>query len=347
MRIIFYFFLVILLSAKGLFAGEMIVIADMNKKINVSGNTFFFVDSSNSMDINQIRELDNWVKPVIKKNSTINLGTSPYVHWFRFEVCNSTVNEDWIFQIDYPTLNEVVFYLFDETNALDTLMYSGKDYDKEYSYSVLFNHVLKANVHYTVYIRLRTESFIIMPISIMSPKVFIKNDRRNLTYLNTQYGILLALVLFNLILFALTRELNYILLTLYLGVLSLNAYYLYGYGYDAFPNLDPFLKSRMRQILFGLGSMLFIVFSIKYLDIKKYRRFLWGFQLLFLLSLVYTLLLFREDIPQRFFSRYSPILYLGGAMLNFLAGIHTFRKGERLAMYYVISFAFITLSSVV
>jgi PAS domain S-box-containing protein len=332
-------------------ASNVIQLNNNDTYYNVSNYLSYYIDSSSTLTIDQLLKNEEHFNFKKINDATTNLGVNYKPHWFSFDIQNNSNRNDWLLEINYPTLNKVTFYFVKEDNQLDTIIYSGKDQldakGKSYNYSIVLNPPIKTATICRIFIKVETESFIILPISIISTNSFIIKDRKEFTTLYILYGIVIALVVFNFILFLLTREMNYLLLTLYLLSLSLNAYYMYGYGFDIFPDLDLYLKGRMRQILFGLGSLLFISFSINYLELRKYKLLFKMAIILAIISLVYTLSLFIREIPQSLFTRTSPFLYLLGASIYMYVGIYTFIKGEKLALYYILSFSFVSLASII
>jgi PAS domain S-box-containing protein len=343
---------IMLFLVKGMAAaGDTLVINNKDIKYEVSEYLRYFTDSSSTVSIDQVVKNELSFKYQEINQPTVNLGISKYTHWFVFNVVNESPIEEWIFEIEYPTLNDVIFYVLNPEDKLYTIIKTGKDRFKKnnqaYTYSIHFDQKLTQGKPYKIFFRVKTESFIILPMHIMSVSSFIEKDRQKFSYLYLLYGIILALVAFNFILFILTRELNYLLLTVYLAILSMNAYYLYGYGIDFFPDIGPFLKSRMRQILFGFGALTFLLFTINYLELRKYKNLFRVQKVLVFLCLIYIPLLLIGSIGQSKFSKYTPFAFLIGAVINFIAGVYVYRKGERMALYYIISFSMFTLSSAI
>ena len=342
---------IMFLFTKLVVGSDTLVIRNNTTKYEVSGYLSYLTDSTGDITFDQIENNTIPCKFQLVNQKTTNLGVSKYTHWFVFDLVNRSLVEDWILELEYPTLNDVTFYVLTTDNKLDTVIYTGKDRfnknNSDYTYSIHFDQKLITGEPYKIYIRVKTESFIILPIHIMSVTSFIQKDRTKFAYLYLLYGIILALVAFNFILFLLTRELNYLLLTVYLALLSMNAYYLYGFGIDFFANIDPFLKSRMRQILFGVASFTFLLFTSNYLELRKYKNLFRIVKALIFLSLIYIPILFIGSIRQSNFSKFTQFIFFIGATISFLAGVYTYRKGERMALYYIISFSMIALSSAI
>lgn len=279
----------------------------------------------------------------------INNGVTQNAHWIEFNVQNKADFEDWLLEIDFPNLNEIEIYIL-KNGVLDTLMLGGFNNAIQRDLPNPQIHIFRCrfarNDVYQVLIRIRTDSFFIVPISIMSLEHFIQKDHRESTYQNVSYGVLIALMLFNLILFLLTRDFNYLLMSVFVASLSLNAHYLYGFGFDILPNMGVLWEIRMKQLVFGISSILFLIFTVNYLNVRRYVRiyrmslFLIGLGVLFLLAL------FVPGIPNRFFVILSPILYGGGTVLILFSAIYTFIMKERMAIYYIIAFIIYTATAV-
>lgn len=344
-------YLLFFLLSINLFASETLVLKPNQDNYTVSSYTEFFIDSTNSLTIKNINELPPKIIFTLNTQKTINLGVNKNTTWFKFNLKNESNIDDWIFEIGYPTLDDVQLYILEDVDKIDTLIQFDNNSQTEKSnintYSIVHKINFRKDVNYTVVIRVITNSFIILPVTIQSFQSFLKSDRRKNSGLYAWYGVLLALIIFNLILFILTREISYLIFICYLFILSLNSHYLYGYGLDLTANLSPFLEIRMKQLLFGLGSILFLLFSIFYLELKKYKRILVVYYFLISLGTLFTASLFIKSIPSTFYTSASPILFIFGAITAFISGYLAYMNGKRLALYYIISFSAVVIASII
>lgn len=344
--ILFYF--PILLSAT---ATNVLKLTDSIDQYDVSTSMVYFADTRNEFDSLNVSALDSLTAFMVNNTSPINLGLSDQTHWFRFQLENLSSTEEWMLEIKYPTLNDVSIYLIDTSNTIAAMFQGGIDFKKQNihnnSYSVHHPFTLEKGKSYKVYLRLKTDSYIILPITIATIPAYIRNDRITNSVLYFFYGIIIALIAFNLILFILTKNWSYFLFAAYLLILSINANFLYGFGLEINYPMSNFFQVRIRQVLFGVASLVFLLFSVLYLNIKRYKFIMGIYKALIALMLLFTICVFIPSIPNSYFNSLSPFLYIFGAIISFVSGILAFRKGQNSAMYYIISFSVVTLASVI
>ncbi len=314
-------------------------------------NTKYLIDKAPKSSFYDISKLK--FNEIVKKkhSNTINFGTSQNVYWFKFNLKNNSNIEDWILSIDYPTLNDVRIFIQNSNGDLDTVIYSGinnkinkKTLD---DYSIYHSIKVEKNKPYSIYIRIDTKSFIIVPIYISTIQNYLENEKSQNRMVYLLYGLVFSILVLNLLLFIMTREINYFLLVLFLGSLLLNSFYLYGYGIEAFPNLSPYMKTGMRQILFSVAASIFLVFTINYLNLKKFKIIFATFLALIFLCFALVIIVLFKLLPLSVISRIAPLLLLIGTIICFSFGIFSFRRKNKQSYYYLISFSVFLFSSAV
>ena len=108
------------------------------------------------------------------------------------------------------------------------------------------------------------------------------------------FGGSVALALYNLFLFVSTRDKNYVLFVLYSMVGTLMCLNFLGYTYQYIWPDSPSLNPPMRAVLSGLFQISILVYSIKFLQLRKRMPLVWsvacaalGGYLLFVISAVF------------------------------------------------------------
>lgn len=311
----------------------------------------FLESRSTDISIDDISRL-NFKNIKQKKNSnTINFGTSENVYWFKFNLKNISNIEEWILSIDYPTLNDVRIYVRDKYDKTDTICYSGINNKKNNkflgNYSIYHNINLKKGEQYSIYIRIQTQSFIIVPIAISSIHDYLEKDKSLNRLVFLLYGLIVAVMILNFLFFILTREINYLLLGLFLVSLLFNSFYLFGYGIEISPNLSPYLKTAMRQILFSITSIIFLIFTINYLDLKKFKPIYTTFKFLIFSCIVLIAVVLLKLIPLSVLSEIAPLLLLTGTIICFAFGLFSFKMKHKTSYHYLISFSTFLISTTV
>ena len=345
-QLILYLLLPIVLKS-----ANPLILSENNVSYDISEYIDYFVDSSATFAFEQIKDSNELFLNHNHENSPLNLGINNKTHWFKFSVKNNTPLNNWMLEIDYPRLNDVSCYIVDENNMLDTIIFSGTDRKFNNNLlinkSIYFDQIIPKNATLTFFLRIRTDSFIVLPISISSTNYFIKKHNRDSSLLVLLYSIFLTILLFNIIFYLLTFDRNYFLLSLVLATMAIESHFLYGIGFDIFSNLSNYWESRMQLIVFTISSIFFLLFLINYLHLKKYKILYLIDVFLIILGIIFFLtVIFAPGIRAKL-SMISSILYMIGALFSFVSSIYALKMKENLAIYLLISFSFITIGAVI
>ncbi|MBP7508156.1 MAG: PAS domain S-box protein [Prolixibacteraceae bacterium] len=308
----------------------------------------YFETESRDISIEDISRLNFKDIKQRKNSNTINFGTSKNVYWFKFNLKNISNIEEWILSIDYPTLNDVIIYVLDEENKTDTICYSGinNKTDNKFldNYTIYHNIKLKKDKTYSIYLKIETNSFIIVPIAISTLHDYLEKDKSTNRMVFLLYGLIVAIMILNFTFFVLTREINYLLLGLFLLSLLINSFYLFGYGIEISPNLSPYMKTAMRQIMFSISSIIFLVFTINYLDLRNFKPIFNTYRFLILFCLILIVVVVFKIIPLSVISKIAPLLLFTGTIICFAFGVFSFKMKHKTSFYYLISFSTFLIS---
>lgn len=352
MRKITFVFIILFMNINNCFCFDKTVVLRPDiEYINLANHIKYFPDSLGSFNANSISDSSQITKFKSLNTNIINLGSSKNTHWFYFEVFNKSSRNEWFLNIDYPTLNNVSVFKQNENGQVEFVMQDGLDFENKSAHSdnssLSFNLTFENNRPQRVFVRVKTTSFLIMPIQLMTAQTFVAVSMSKSRFYYILYGICISVLLFNVILFVLTRERSYFLLSLMLLFMLASSYYQYGFGFEAFPGISSFLKIRMRLILFGMISISFALFSISYLDLKKYKFLLNLYQwvaMLFAISIVFQLIPF---VSNTFANQISPIVLLIGSIISIASGIYLVLKKQRTAIYYLIAYISLFIASII
>lgn len=297
----------------------------------------FYQDSTLSLSFKEISDSIHSPLFIPVKKRFINFGTTSHAYWFRFDAVNYTDNNFYYLDIDYAPLNKVTVFLQDEQGDADTLLHSGLDIPGKYFLQdrSAFDCPLpleKGKI-YRIYIRVQTSSYLLLPVSVMSSEVLMQKSKAKNGFIFLLLGIIIAAFIFNSILFVLTRETTYILLSVSLFLMLISA--MYQFGIEISPAMHPWLKSRMRIFTFGLFALTFNLFTIHYLDLAKYRFLYTVFRSLTLILIIYTAFIILPLVPNVIMNTLSPYVAFIIIFIYLITAIFTLLKKKRTAVYFL------------
>ena len=310
-----------------------------NKKLNILPLSSFYIDHQN-LTKEQIAQQS------FKKIDTqsLTLGYAPNTTlWIKFKLSNST---DQLLTkiIEYHALVEkVTFYDANKT------FYSGmsNEYDKREALTPSFEIQLKAHESRLFWIKASsTFTPLVAKIFLWDKKEFTKEITQ---YTYTIIGVLLILLFlffYNLMIFLFTQDRAYLYYILYLlAVIFLHSLYTGVFQLFFLSEKVSFILMQYLPLATAFLVMSMIMFARTFLQTHQFPKiemtlklYLYITPIIALLSCNYTF--FRSDIM---------ILFMPLGVLLIFAGIYSYYKGVKEALFYLLGWSFVlfALSTVI
>ncbi|MBL1267103.1 MAG: GGDEF domain-containing protein [Halomonas sp.] len=296
----FYTGLLLLLSvclASWAQANTILLASPNQESYPLASNSVFWHASGQNVTLNELL-----VQPPVFEPSShaedLNLGYTQHDVWLRTQVRNdSSEAQRWMVQFEYPFLDHVTLYTLRQTSIEAQQSGSALPVDQRAlaHRQAVFPIEMAAQETITLYTHVAASGSKMLNYNLMTPEAFYaQNDRHNF-WLATYFGILLALGLYNLMLFFGLKErvfLYYSLFTLgfTVAILTFN-----GTGTLMFWSALGDNTSRLVAIGFTFASTMATLFTQSFLNTKGYtprwHRVLSYFRIYCSLALIATLLL--------------------------------------------------------
>ena len=296
----FYTGLLLLLSvclASWAQANTILLASPNQESYPLASNSVFWHASGQNVTLNELL-----VQPPVFEPSShaedLNLGYTQHDVWLRTQVRNdSSEAQRWMVQFEYPFLDHVTLYTLRQTSIEAQQSGSALPVDQRAlaHRQAVFPIEMAAQETLTLYTHVAASGSKMLNYNLMTPEAFYaQNDRHNF-WLATYFGILLALGLYNLMLFFGLKErvfLYYSLFTLgfTVAILTFN-----GTGTLMFWSALGDNTSRLVAIGFTFASTMATLFTQSFLNTKGYtprwHRVLSYFRIYCSLALIATLLL--------------------------------------------------------
>ena len=194
----------------------------------------------------------------------------------------------------------------------------------------------------TIYFRLESVAPLTFPLELIRKQALdIRYQKENLYY-GIYFGILAIMMLYNLFIFVTLRDKNYIYYVLYilcmLIIFSGSTGYLFRYIHPGYPLINLYAA----RLTMGLIVITTSVFTIHFLEIKKYSRLVHRLFLIDIGLAPLAMLLTGTEIYSQatntLLSLHSPFLLI--------AGIVAWRKGHHSARFYVLAWSIFLLGAI-
>lgn len=167
-------------------------------------------DSSGLLTMADIERSDISAKfHTVAGDSDLNFSYTTSTYWLRLRLMPvANTPSPWLLEISYPSLDYVDLYT---RNGNALIHQSSSDHrpfsDKPFVHrNLVFPLALTAGTEQTVYLRVHTEGSLTLPMTLWSPAALHANDQEIYSLFAIYFGMLLALGLYNLLLYSSLRE---------------------------------------------------------------------------------------------------------------------------------------------
>ena len=326
MKILLFFLLSIFIWA------QEIHINEHTNKLDITRSIHYFItnaDQNNYLSILKQNER-------FKKNddSPLLLGyLEDKCLWMLFGITNdSNKSIKKILNFNYPIQEDL--YLYDLST--DEVYFQGE------SFSLTPYYIIDFKPHETKYFLIQSHNEdvgTIVDLQLLSSEVFQQQNRHKLIAITLFIGAVGALILYNVFLFFLTKDLSYFYYVIMITIFSIIILYvngLWSYIFDGF----HFSKKILYILLFILAIAM-IFFTKTFLDLEtKFSKINNLIDLIFVSLIILFWTSMFDLVPTLFQRFYYSLLFL---ILIFI-GIYTYKQGKKEALYYLLGWILLFVS---
>ena len=247
---------------------------DRTDSYDISLDISYFEDKNGTLELSDIAQKRALGKFKSGHKKVLNFGFTKSAYWFHIRVNNQdSINHRWILEVLYPLLDQVeVYSIYQNGNvryqvAGDTIPFHLREHA---SHSL--NYLVELPSHSSVELYMRTQSLgtVEMPVMLWEEKAFIEKDHNTQMVLGIYYGLLMAMILYNLMIYISIRDINYLLCPLYILFYGAFQFALNGLAIEyLWPN-NPELNNFMLIMFSCLGMFFILLFSKSFLLLKKH-----------------------------------------------------------------------------
>ncbi len=163
----------------------------------------------------------------VKGDAAINFGYSPSAWWLRLDIeADPAASRDWLLEVAFPTLDSVEYFGpgGERLSTGDRVPFAARPLvHRNFVFPVHLNQTGAS----TVWLRVASEGTLTIPLRLWQAEAFWQDSTGVYAVLSIYFGMLLALALYNLLLWVSLRDHNYLTYVLFavsmaVGQLSLN-----------------------------------------------------------------------------------------------------------------------------
>ncbi|MFN9583184.1 MAG: 7TM diverse intracellular signaling domain-containing protein, partial [Bacteroidota bacterium] len=279
-----------------------------------------------------------------------NLGVSSNTYWLRMQITNQSPHSDLVFEISYPILDLVEYFVV----VNNVVTYSAKSGDK-----IPFSQRINDNKNYvfplkldsgntvTCYFKVQCGEQLIFPINIGTDQMMYERQLNNNIFNGIYFGIVIVMLLYNMFLYLGIRDRSYGYYVLYIFFVGITQAILNGYAYKYLWPENTWLAVQSTSISGALSGLTTIFFVRSFLQTNVYSpRFN---QLLTLFAVVYAISIIVCLAGQLQLSYQLNNINAGpGSLILLLTAVNIYVKHKtRPALFFIFAWSIFLVSVIV
>ncbi|WP_404363300.1 diguanylate cyclase [Marinobacter sp.] len=320
--------------------GTIVLPAD-SLPLDVGQSLQYLADPVGKMDIGKIRETpDSYWQQVESDNASF--GFTDDVYWFRTRILNTTPSAgNWILELAYPLIDNIDGWLFRDGILVEHFVTGD---EKAFAQrpvkhrNFLFPVTAPGNETLAVYFRVQTSSAVQMPLWLTTQDQLFHTEQTLLTVHGMYFGIIAVMIIYNLFIFFSIRDPAYLLYVMFVLAVGSFQFSLHGFSYQFLWSQSPLLQDRLPGLFVAMSSLFGAWFTIKFLNLREYSRWLYRTLAVFavtggVMSLLALFLPYHQVIRPAAAMAFVCVVFVS------FAGFYVWYRGYKPAAHYSVAFA--------
>lgn len=194
----------------------------------------------------------------------------------------------------------------------------------------------------TVYLRIQSMTPLAIPATLWERSAFIAFERTDYMFQAAYFGLVLAMILYNLMLFISLRDISYLQYILFVSLHAMSIAWAAGLGFEYLWDGSPAWTAASRSVLSVLAMSAVIIFMLRMLTISQLSPHL---DRLFKVLLVINLLVLPGYfIDFLLFTRFTMLAIPAEGLLLLATAIYAVFRGQRSARFFVAGYFVLSMA---
>ncbi|WP_191831448.1 hybrid sensor histidine kinase/response regulator [Pseudomonas fluorescens] len=284
----------------------------------------------------------------------LNAGYSTSVFWIRLDLrytaLPSAAPRSWLLELAYPPLDHLELYLPDSSGTFrlaqrtgDALPYASRQIEQN---NYLFELPFSPGQTTTAYLRLHSQGSVQAPLTLWSTEAYLEAQPTRLYVLGLIYGVLLGMLVYNLFIYLSVRDTSYLYYILYIASFGLYQVSVNGAAVAYFWPDSPWWANAATPLFIGASGLFGCQFARSFLQMARHSRAFDGL-LKVLMACGGVVMLLSLISSYGIALRLATTLALLFTVTIFAAGVYAWRRGLRVARYFIIAWTAFLLGGLV
>ena len=284
----------------------------------------------------------------VMEEDALSFGFTSSAYWFKIPlVDHSTMRtRQWWLDIEYTLLDDIQIYQkVGEQYSL--LLHSGdeENFSKRFIKWRTYSAILNTSKPSTVYIRVKTQSAMKVPIKIYSSEEIVKTKQGETLFYGFFYGVLLLIIFYNIFSFFVWNDRNYLYYIAFISSFMLWQLCIDGLGHQyLWPNIS-WLSEKGVLIFISITIFYAILFTRSFLHLKEYAVGLNNL-LMAMQSIMLVIALSSFFLPYSVVIQVLVWLVFPIPLVLLYAGVKALQKKYTYARFYIVGWSLFLSASI-
>lgn len=308
--------------------------------INLSTSAQVLEDPTGRLNLQQVLASSDRFIPAKPHGEDLNFGFTNSTYWIKLKLSKAIDAESkWILSIPYQTLDHITLYAPGKDGvATGNLMpFSSRPIKSRF-----FSFPITLEVEpQDFYLQVQSQYALTIPIEAWTPQAFYESTQDTWGIQALYFGELLALVIYNFLLFLYLRDRSFLLYTLFGISMGMAMFAGNGYGRIYLWQNLPYWDEVAQCVCLSLASLFGIFFTTTFLDSKKNTPRLYKVMVVMAVfyAVIAMMLTFANplQLPTSYFFVSFAFLAPLTTLLLIAAGFLALRSGQRDARFFLLA----------
>lgn len=203
-------------------AASVIKIDDKLKQASIGKYIEYFEDKDGKKQINDICQ--NHLKWHKNDKDSLAFGFTKSTYWFRFTTsCDEGLIEKFFMELDYPLLDDVTLFIPEPSGKFKTIKTGDlmPFHEREVTHRNFVFTMSPQKGETTYYMRIQTQSSLHFKAILWTQDTFIKDINKTLPALWFFYGIMIAMGIYNFLIFISIKDIGFLALVSFIFLITL------------------------------------------------------------------------------------------------------------------------------
>jgi signal transduction histidine kinase len=308
-----------------------------------------FKDDSAALSFDQVRSSAQAHRFLPNHSTGVNFGFTTAAYWLHIRLKNQDdAPGEWFLENQYPILDYYDVFIVDAAQRVqlwrggDRLPFSVRPLKHR---NVIHRLSLLPGQEVDLYVRAASQGAVRLPLMLFGTSAMLEKEHAEQLATNTFFGILLAIFLYNSLLFLTLRNASYGYYLLYLGSFILYQLVACGLAFEYFWPDSPNWGNLSMLVFLCTAFLGGFQFARTFLQLARHAR--WLDYLCQLFCGLYLLLLGATFLcPYSLLIRIIAVLDLLSLLLLLLVGIVCFLRKVRQAKYFLLAWGVLIVAAI-